>query len=217
MASGLRRLLAEARWRRRSCLVSHAIVTRLIVLAALGLGPDRLWSVDASPAGITEIEYLDGWATVHRMNTLRIWRRPGWHPPASGDDAVKTPTQLPRGARIYLPDEAARKRHVEERLFDVFRRWGYREIVTPTFEYCRGAGRRHRRRRAGAACSRWSTARPAGCWRCAPTSRRRSRGSSPRGCATSPSRCGWPTSRTSSATTSRACRTTASSTRRASS
>ncbi len=48
---------------------------------------------------------------------------------------MKTPTQLPRGARIYLPDEAARKRHVEERLFDVFRRWGYREIVTPTFEY----------------------------------------------------------------------------------
>jgi ATP phosphoribosyltransferase regulatory subunit len=44
-------------------------------------------------------------------------------------------TQLPRGARIYLPDEAARKRHVERRLFDVFRRWGYREIVTPTFEY----------------------------------------------------------------------------------
>src|SRR6266481_6819386 len=51
-------------------LVSHAIVTRLIVLAALGLGPDRLWSVDASPAGITEIEYLDAWATVHCMNTL---------------------------------------------------------------------------------------------------------------------------------------------------
>ena len=44
-------------------------------------------------------------------------------------------TQLPRGARLYLPDEAARKRHAESRLFDVFRRWGYREIVTPTFEY----------------------------------------------------------------------------------
>src|SRR5205085_5725019 len=43
--------------------------------------------------------------------------------------------QLPRGARIYLPDEAARKRHVEAQLFDVFRRWGYREIVTSTFEY----------------------------------------------------------------------------------
>jgi broad specificity phosphatase PhoE len=51
-------------------LVTHAIVTRLVVLAALGLGPDRLWSVDASPAGITEIEYQDGWVTVHRMNTL---------------------------------------------------------------------------------------------------------------------------------------------------
>jgi ATP phosphoribosyltransferase regulatory subunit len=43
--------------------------------------------------------------------------------------------QLPKGARLYLPDEAARKRHVESRLFEVFRRWGYREIVTPTFEY----------------------------------------------------------------------------------
>jgi probable phosphoglycerate mutase len=51
-------------------LVSHAVVTRLIVLSALGLGPERLWSVDASPAGITEIEYQDGWTTVHRMNTL---------------------------------------------------------------------------------------------------------------------------------------------------
>jgi len=44
-------------------------------------------------------------------------------------------TQLPKGARIYLPDEVARKRHVEARLFDVFRLWGYREIVTPTFEF----------------------------------------------------------------------------------
>jgi broad specificity phosphatase PhoE len=51
-------------------VVSHAIVTRLIVLAALGLGPDRLWSVDASTAGITEVEYQDNWVTVHRMNTL---------------------------------------------------------------------------------------------------------------------------------------------------
>lgn len=51
-------------------LVSHAIVLRLIVLQALGLAPERLWSVDASPAGITEIEYEPGWATVNRMNTL---------------------------------------------------------------------------------------------------------------------------------------------------
>jgi ATP phosphoribosyltransferase regulatory subunit len=48
---------------------------------------------------------------------------------------MKPPTQLPKGARIYLPDEARRKRHVESRLLDVFARWGYREIVTPTFEF----------------------------------------------------------------------------------
>jgi probable phosphoglycerate mutase len=51
-------------------VVTHAIVARLLVLEALGLGPGRLWSVDASPAGITEIEYQTDWATVHRMNTL---------------------------------------------------------------------------------------------------------------------------------------------------
>ncbi|HET8578637.1 MAG TPA: ATP phosphoribosyltransferase regulatory subunit [Methylomirabilota bacterium] len=44
-------------------------------------------------------------------------------------------TQLPKGAKIYLPDEAARKRAVEERLLSVFRRWGYREIVTSAYEY----------------------------------------------------------------------------------
>jgi len=48
---------------------------------------------------------------------------------------VTLPTQLPKGARIYLPDEAARKRHVEASLLGVFGRWGYREIVTSTFEY----------------------------------------------------------------------------------
>jgi ATP phosphoribosyltransferase regulatory subunit len=47
----------------------------------------------------------------------------------------REPRQLPKGARIYLPDEAARKRHVETKLFEVFGRWGYREVVTPTFEY----------------------------------------------------------------------------------
>ncbi len=51
-------------------LVTHAIVVRLIVLAALGLDAERLWSIDASPGGLTEIEYRPGWVTVHRMNTL---------------------------------------------------------------------------------------------------------------------------------------------------
>jgi ATP phosphoribosyltransferase regulatory subunit len=45
------------------------------------------------------------------------------------------PAQLPKGARIYLPEEAARKRELETRLFEIFGRWGYREIVTPAFEY----------------------------------------------------------------------------------
>jgi len=44
-------------------------------------------------------------------------------------------SQLPKGVKIYLPDEAATKRVVEERLLGVFRRWGYREVVTPTYEY----------------------------------------------------------------------------------
>jgi ATP phosphoribosyltransferase regulatory subunit len=43
--------------------------------------------------------------------------------------------QLPKGAKLYLPEEAAQKRMVEERLLGVFRRWGYREVVTPAYEY----------------------------------------------------------------------------------
>lgn len=58
-------------------VVTHAIVIRLIVLDALTLGPERLWSVDASPAGITEIELGADWSTVHRMNTLAHLAEPG--------------------------------------------------------------------------------------------------------------------------------------------
>src|SRR5574337_273313 len=43
--------------------------------------------------------------------------------------------QMPKGVKIYLPDEAALKREVEQRLLGVFTRWGYREVVTPTYEY----------------------------------------------------------------------------------
>ena len=69
-AGGAVRELAATHTGETIVLVTHAIVTRLIVLDALGLGPERLWTVDATPAGITEIEYEPGWATVHRMNTL---------------------------------------------------------------------------------------------------------------------------------------------------
>ncbi|HSB60784.1 MAG TPA: ATP phosphoribosyltransferase regulatory subunit, partial [Vicinamibacteria bacterium] len=44
-------------------------------------------------------------------------------------------TQLPTGVQVYLPDEAARLRGVQERLLGVFRLWGFREVVTPTFEF----------------------------------------------------------------------------------
>jgi broad specificity phosphatase PhoE len=54
----------------RVVLVTHGVVIRLLVLGALGLGPDRLWSLEASPAGITELEFEADWATVHRMNTV---------------------------------------------------------------------------------------------------------------------------------------------------
>jgi broad specificity phosphatase PhoE len=69
VAEGVRELIALHEGE-TVVLVSHAIVIRLIVLAALGLGAERLWTVDASPAGITEIEYQGAWVTVHRMNTL---------------------------------------------------------------------------------------------------------------------------------------------------
>jgi probable phosphoglycerate mutase len=69
-------------------VVTHAIVIRLLVLSALGLGPERLWSVDASAAGISELELGTDWSTVHRMNTLThlTWgSRDGVHtPPPSG-------------------------------------------------------------------------------------------------------------------------------------
>jgi len=51
-------------------LATHGVVIRLLVLRALGLGPERLWSLEASPAGITELEFEADWATVHRMNTV---------------------------------------------------------------------------------------------------------------------------------------------------
>ena len=57
-------------------VVSHGVIVRLIVLEALGLPPDRLWAVHASLAGISEIEYRPGGATVHRMNTLQHLERP---------------------------------------------------------------------------------------------------------------------------------------------
>lgn len=44
-------------------------------------------------------------------------------------------TEIPKGVRVYPPEEAERRRAIEEKIFAVFRRWGFREVITPTFEY----------------------------------------------------------------------------------
>ena len=54
------------------------------------------------------------------------------HTVASGT----TPRSLiPIGMTTLLPDAAERVRHLERALFEGFARWGYREIIPPTFEY----------------------------------------------------------------------------------
>jgi ATP phosphoribosyltransferase regulatory subunit len=44
-------------------------------------------------------------------------------------------TEIPKGVRVYLPPQAAMKRELETKLLVVFQRWGFQEIVTPSFEY----------------------------------------------------------------------------------
>jgi len=43
--------------------------------------------------------------------------------------------QKPRGTRDFLPQEMVRRRYLENRLREVVSRWGYQEVVTPTFEH----------------------------------------------------------------------------------
>jgi ATP phosphoribosyltransferase regulatory subunit len=43
--------------------------------------------------------------------------------------------QIPYGTRDFLPKDARRKRDMEAALAALFTRWGYDEVVTPTFEY----------------------------------------------------------------------------------
>jgi broad specificity phosphatase PhoE len=52
------------------CLVSHGITSRILILEALGLGLDRLWSLQLSATGISELEFRPDWTTLHRMNSL---------------------------------------------------------------------------------------------------------------------------------------------------
>ncbi len=62
--------LREAHQGQTVCLVSHGITSRILILEALGLGLDRLWSLQLSATGISELEFRDDWTTLHRMNSL---------------------------------------------------------------------------------------------------------------------------------------------------
>ena len=50
---------------------------------------------------------------------------------------LETPARslIPMGMATLLPDASQRIRHLEAMIFDGFTRWGYREIIPPTFEY----------------------------------------------------------------------------------
>ncbi len=62
--------LREAHDGQTVCLVTHGITSRILILEALGLGLDRIWSLQVSSTGISELEFRDDWAAVHRMNIL---------------------------------------------------------------------------------------------------------------------------------------------------
>ena len=42
---------------------------------------------------------------------------------------------IPMGMATLLPEASQRVRRLEATIFDGFSRWGYREIIPPTFEY----------------------------------------------------------------------------------
>jgi ATP phosphoribosyltransferase regulatory subunit len=47
----------------------------------------------------------------------------------------KMGAMIPKGVATLLPEAARERRRIETLLLDVMARWGYDEIVTPTFEY----------------------------------------------------------------------------------
>lgn len=51
------------------CLVAHGVTSRVLILEALGLGLDRLWSIHVASTGISELEFRPDWTALHRMNT----------------------------------------------------------------------------------------------------------------------------------------------------
>ncbi len=62
----------------------------------------------------------------------RLQPRPERHAVSAG---TAPRSLIPIGMTTLLPDAAERVRHLERALFEGFTRWGYREIIPPTFEY----------------------------------------------------------------------------------
>jgi len=50
------------------CLVAHGTPVRLLILAALGLAPERLWAVHCPPARLSELEFSGEFRALHRLN-----------------------------------------------------------------------------------------------------------------------------------------------------
>ena len=44
-------------------------------------------------------------------------------------------TAIPKGVRVFPPEETALRRWAERQILSVFERWGFREVITPTFEH----------------------------------------------------------------------------------
>ncbi len=42
---------------------------------------------------------------------------------------------IPRGVVVYPPEIASRREKIKEIIISVFRRWGFRQVITPLFEY----------------------------------------------------------------------------------
>ena len=52
------------------CLVTHGVPARVLILEVLGLDLSRIWAVHVATTGISELEFREDWAALHRMNTL---------------------------------------------------------------------------------------------------------------------------------------------------
>src|SRR3990170_9057518 len=44
-------------------------------------------------------------------------------------------TKIPSGMATHLPEDAFLRRHAQEKILSTFFKWGYKEVLTPVFEY----------------------------------------------------------------------------------